>query len=302
MKRPFFSFFVSSLILYFPSLISLEIQGHRGARGFFPENTLPGFIAAVEAGVDTLELDLHLTADQVVVIHHDFFIRRELCDCGDPQLLTASKPICQIPLTKIKAFDCGSKADADFPQQKQIPGTPIPTLRELLDWIQESNHPHAKTVRLNLEIKRDPRHPENSAAVDLLVKAVVQQIQASHLRTRVTYSSFDPEVLQEVLKLDPKASLGMQFDDVSLAVLKSKGAQDPLTALISMAARLSIGTLFPSTELLKDLTLIQAWQSKGFKVIPWTVNAVQEGETLIEAGVDGLITDYPQDFLQKFKN
>ena len=211
-----------------------------------PENTLPAFEEAICAGVDVLELDLLVSKDGVVFIHHDFFTAPELCSCEERELISLWT------MEQIKALDCGSKKNPEFPDQLTIAGVQIPTLQELFDWIQTSAHPNAKRVRLNLELKRHPGYPDYTLAAQEFAEAVVRVVKENGFSDRVYYSSFDPEILSCVGSLDSKAIRGFIFAQPSLDYLESRfpgPAKDSLSffALLSRSAdRLS--RVFPSIE------------------------------------------------------
>lgn len=269
---------------------ALDVQGHRGARGLFPENTLPAFRAAIEAGTHTLELDLHVSLDGEVVIHHDYFID----DATSP---FSGLSIGSLKLSEIKKIDCGSRIDPDFPRQQRIPGTQIPTLDELFVLIDNSMHPNAKNVRLNLEIKRDPRYPELSLSAEELAIKIVSKVREKGFSQRVYYSSFDPEVLMKIYQLDPTAMLGFIFGTDSFATAQTLQPDNAMGLLLKLAKSFNAKILSPSEDLLTDAALVHFLQQSGFQVTPWTVNSSAQWSKLIEMGVDGIITDYPQDLL-----
>lgn len=287
---------LSILIGVHSSSYSIEVQGHRGARGLFPENTLPAFAAAIEAGTHTLELDLHVTKDGEVVIHHDYFVDDWLEERDEtskmPEML-----IRDLRLVELKKIDCGSKINIDFPKQQRMPGTSIPTLDELFEMISRSSSPHAKTVRLNLEVKRDPRYPELTINARELAAKIVAKVHSAGFSQRVYYSSFDPEILSELHSLDPEAELGFIFNADSMALVKRLSPDNPMNLLIYMASSFNATVISPEHALLTDQKTVQAMQNAGFRVVPWTVNSEEEWSKCIEMGVDGLITDYPQDLL-----
>ncbi|HSW72855.1 MAG TPA: glycerophosphodiester phosphodiesterase family protein, partial [Chlamydiales bacterium] len=110
---------------------SVEVQGHRGSRGTFPENTLPAFANAISNGVDALELDILASKEGELVIYHDYFVNPQLSIYLDGKQVPDNLLLCQLPLAEIKKIDCGRKSNPNFPQQHPIPGTKIPTLKEL---------------------------------------------------------------------------------------------------------------------------------------------------------------------------
>ncbi len=277
----------------------IEIQGHRGSRGTLPENTLPGFEAAIAAGVNRLELDLHISADGEVIIHHNFFTRSDLSTYKDGTALNGDSLISNWTLEELKKLDCGAKINPEFPLQKAIPGTEIPTLQELFDGIQSSPHPNAKHVCLNLELKRDPRSPHYSAPPDEFASKVLNLVKENGFSKRVCYSSFDPEILSHLRKQDPEATIGFIYGAKTIQILS-------LEQLLKRISSISVQILSPDHDLLKNRDDVQSLKQMGFRIIPWTVNDPERWEELIQMGVDGLITDYPQqliDFLseRKFK-
>ncbi len=264
----------------------MEIQGHRGTRGLKPENTLSSFSAAIEAGVDALELDLLMTKDGELVIYHDFYVNEQLCMYLDGSEVTPPSPLVySLTLLQIKQLDCGSKKNPLFPRQQLIPKETIPTLQELFSMISSSAHPHAKKVRLNLEIKGDPRDPKLTASPESFVRELLDVVNRSDFKQRVYYSSFDPRMLHEMRKLDPSATL---------AFLKA----GDLEGLVEIATQLHAAIVSPEQHLLKSKEDIKFLQDHGFKVITWTVNDPKRCIELLEMGVDGVITDYPHDMIQ----
>jgi glycerophosphoryl diester phosphodiesterase len=275
-----FLFFLFAPLMLFGKKI--EVQGHRGCRGVLPENTLSAFAAAIEAGADALELDCLLTNDKEIVIYHDFSIDPELVTNVDGSPAPAAL-IRALSLAQIKALDCG-KANPAFPQQKGLPGETLPTLQELFTLIRTSTDPNAKTVRLNLEIKRDPFHPQYTFASALMARKIVDLVKTNSLESRVYYSSFDPESLEAVRKIDPHARI---------AFLK----EDDLNNIIETASRLHAQILSPEHILLTDAEIVREFKRLGFKVIVWTVNDPQRWQECRAMGVDGIITDYPEDLI-----
>ncbi len=270
--------------------LAFDVQGHRGSRGLFPENTLPAFTGAIEAGANTLELDLQVTSDGEIVIHHDYFV-------GDTTSIFSGTLIRFLELSEIKKIDCGSKIDPDFPRQRRMPGIQIPTLDELFVLIDSSTHPNAKNVRLNLEIKRDPRHPEFSLSAEELAVKIISKVQEKGFSERVCYSSFDPEVLMNIYQLDPKSELGFIIGQESLEVAQVLYPDNPMGLLLKLAKSFDAKVLALSMDLLCDASLVSFLHESGFQVIAWTVNFPEQWTKCIKMRVDGIITDYPQDLL-----
>ena len=188
---------LSCFLIYPPTF---DVQGHRGARGLFPENTLIGFRKTIEMGVTTLELDLGLTKDLVPVVSHDPYLNQNLCLDGNgdsiaTDMLGHGPLISNLTLKEIKTFDCGS-LNPDvlrFPQppRKNIPGEKIPTLQEVFDLL--AKYPE-KNIWLNIEIKIRPEF-KVTAPIDVFVKAVVQVIEHNNAANKINIQSFDWRVL-----------------------------------------------------------------------------------------------------------
>ncbi|HEY2811229.1 MAG TPA: glycerophosphodiester phosphodiesterase family protein [Rhabdochlamydiaceae bacterium] len=282
------------LVLFFlmPLFIwtqQIEVQGHRGARGVRPENTLPSFAAAIEAGADALEMDLLLTKEGEIVIYHDENINSQLIAYLDGSPVSSSPLVHELSLQQIKQFDCGRLVNPAFPMQKQMPGTQIPTLEELFVFLKTSSLPHAKDIRLNLEIKRNPFFPQITAPCEEIVKKLLATVKAHGMSSRVSYSSFDPEVLYVLRKHAPNATI---------AFLREAS----LTGMVDIAKSLKAKTVSPDHELIHSAQDIRNLQQLGFRVVLWTVNEPQRWKELIEWGVDGIITDYPEELVRFLKN
>ncbi len=269
----------------------MEIQGHRGSRGTTPENTLPSFQAALEAGVDAIECDLLITVDQQVVIHHDFFVNPGLCTYLDGSTIHSTPLIRTVTLSELRRLDAGRLKHPKFSQQKTVPGTKIPSLEDLLTWLGNT-----KGLRLNLEIKRDPVFPDYTWSAKESAKIIVEKVERSGLSDRVYYSSFDPEVLAEVRLLDPQAVISFLFETKYWPDLDESW----ISFVIKTATSLKANMVSPDQVLLKEKVEVKALQEAGFRVVTWTVNEEKRCQELEKMGVDGVITDYPHRMIQFF--
>lgn len=261
------------------------VQGHRGSRGTHPENTLAGFKAAILAGCDFLELDLQGTKDRQIVIFHDFLEKKY------------ASPISLLTLQQLKTIDCGIQTNPRFPSQEKIAGEKIPTLEELFECISSLDHPNAKKIRLNLEMKRDPKHPEWSLDIDSFASLILSKVRKYHFENRVYYSSFDPELLKKIREQDEKAKLGLIFDETSLKYAQILSLEEAVAKILELAKALKISILSPSFPFLKETKTASIFQQAGFQLMPWTVNDPKSWEECIAWKVDGIITDYPQDLI-----
>ena len=315
---------VSALLscwLFYPP--ALDIQGHRGARGLFPENTLVGFRKTIEMGVTTLELDLNLSKDLGLIVYHDPYINQNLCldangDSIATDMLGYGPLISNLTLKEIKTFDCGS-LNPDvlrFPQppRKNIPGEKIPILQEVFDLLAE--YPE-KNIWLNIEIKISPEF-QVTAPIDVFVKAVVQVINHNSAANKVNIQSFDWQVLESVKIQAPyikTAALLGQFTFKSIndsvpspwlnGIHFEKSGSTALTMLKKAENYIDIFSpswrlIMPEDSLFLGNT-VNELKNNGFPVIPWTINRTKTMEKVILQGVDGIITDYPDSLLMVMK-
>lgn len=275
-----------------------EVQGHRGMRGLFPENSLPGFQAAIEAGVDAVELDLLLTKDGQIVIQHNYMLDAELCHYFDGQPINETRFISALLYSDIRKCDCGAKKNPLYQRQRAIHGTHIPTLGELFHLIENSEHPNAKRMRLNLEIKADPANPHFLPAYSTVAEKIVQAVQEAGFAERVAYSSFDPHMLAEVNKLVPEAPLGFIFNERTL-LFANQEATNWIDYVRELASTLNIKVVSPDYCLVTQ-EAVEAMHTACLRVIPWTVNDLEISKALIDMGVDGIISDYPIDIMEAF--
>jgi glycerophosphoryl diester phosphodiesterase len=285
---------------------AFDLQGHRGARGLAPENTLPAFEKALEIGVTTLETDLALTKDGVLVIAHDPILNPDLVRGKDGAWLpTPGPPIRSLTLAEVKAFDIGrvnpaSKYAAQFPEQKPADGTRMPTLAELFALAQASG----QSVRLNIETKIRPDKPDETADAETFARAVVEAVRAARLEARVTIQSFDWRTLRIAKKLAPEiatACLTIETDRTN----NVRGTDGNPSAWTNGLNLTTYGGSVPNlvkaagcgtwSMFWRNVTpeLIAEAHALGLKVIPWTVNEPADMAHLIDLKVDGLITDYP---------
>lgn len=276
-----------------------DVQGHRGARGLMPENTIPAFIAALDTGVTTLEMDLAVTKEGQLIVSHEPWMNPLICLPPQGMMFSSGKDfsLYQMTYEEIKKWDCGSKPHPNFPEQKNNPSSK-PLLRDVFAAVED--HIKSKTryeVDYNLEIKSQPEgdgifHPDPAAFSDLVVKMVDEYLPLE----RIVIQSFDFRVLKY---------LHEKYPQVRLAALTD--SKKPLNELLN-----DLGFIpdiwSPNYRLLKREEVKKLHQltpdsrpTKKVRVIPWTVNETNEMLSLKGMGVDGLITDYP-DRAHQFRN
>ena len=290
---------------------NFDVEGHRGARGLKPENTLPAFETALDLGVTTLELDMHYTADGVVVVWHDPAIDKSKCGLDPAATVEAPDPdslikwgeallISQLSLEQLKAYRCDRNPEPErFPDQDNSPTTlagdnyQIITLAELFDFVDqysqsdqksEAQRANARRVQFNIETKRVPDRPktindgfdgQNPGPFEL---SVMELVTERGLTDRVIIQSFDHRSLWAVCSLN---------EDIRLAALTSG-----LPVAINQYASNGAAIWSPNYNTLTPNLIAEAHEA-GLEVIPWTVNEKADMSQLIEWGVDGIISDRP---------
>jgi glycerophosphoryl diester phosphodiesterase len=300
-----------------PATVVFDAQGHRGARGLQPENTLPAFETALDLGVSTLEFDLHLAADGEVVVWHDASIDPDKCgllpeapggtpDPDDATTAAEDLMIRNLDPSQLAAYRCDRNPDEGrFPDQASSPTAlagddySIVTLAVLLDFVADYAESDAKTqeqrdnatvVRFNMETKRKPDQPEtiddgfDGVNVGPFESRVLDVIAERGLEDRSVIQSFDHRSLRAVHAEMPKIALAAltRTSEVDLEALAARGA--------------SIWS--PDHQSLTGSSL-EAAHRAGLEVIPWTVNEPDLMDRLVGLGVDGLITDRPDVLLER---
>jgi glycerophosphoryl diester phosphodiesterase len=268
--------------------LPLDIQGHRGCRGLMPENTIAGFQKAVDIGVNTLEMDVVINADNEVVVSHEPFYHEDITTMKGGGYLTKeaakSKNIFKMTLAEMNDYDVGLKPHPRFPLQKKIKAQK-PKLEDVFETFVD------KPVKFNIEIKRLPQddgifHPEVEKFVDLVVD-VVKKFSFTH---RVTIQSFDIETLQTLHNKYPEIKNAFLTDDYFTTFDKNIELLGFLPDIYS-----------PNYKLVTK-PLMNVCKKNGVAVIPWTVNRKDIMRKLIHLDVDGIITDYPDKLVDLVKS
>ena len=267
--------------------MEFDTQGHRGFTGRYPENSMPGFVAAIDTGVMTLEMDVVMSKDGNVVVSHDLVMLKSLClaPTGKP-LKDDSKMLYNLRYSNIVEYDCGSLGNARFPAQKKIK-TYKPLLSEVIntsdEYTAKNNLPE---MRFNIEIKSSPSgdgtlHPKPS----VYAEAVYDIIKLYDAEDRATIQSFDLRILQYLEKTECDIPLALLVDN-DLGVEKN-------IDLLGFDPDVYSCQYKRLTE-----EEVQIANNIGLDVVPWTVNDKADMERLIDWGVDGIISDFP-DLLMK---
>jgi glycerophosphoryl diester phosphodiesterase len=306
MKRTLISILFAGLIAG-PAANAFDLQGHRGARGLAPENTLAAFQTALKIGVATLELDLAMTKDDVLVVSHDRRLNPDHTRGPNGQFLETEGPaIRSLTLSEVQRYDVGrltpgSSYAASLPAQQPVDGARIPALTELFELVKRMGADH---VRFNIETKITPTSGAETPDPEAFAAAVAKAVRGAGLAARVSIQSFDWRTLVAFKRIAPEiervclTAEALNFDTIK----RGEPGPSPWTA------GLDIDDVAGSVPRLVAAADCQVWsplyrnakpddvaaaKGLGLKVIPWTVNERAEMERLIGLGVDGLITDYP---------
>ena len=282
---PFFFLNLVPLMSQKPPAV-FDWQGHRGCRGLMPENTIPAFLEALRYPVTTLELDLAVSKDGRLIISHEPWMSHHICNHPNGQPVATEQEamslrIMDMNYDEIKKFDCGSRGNERFPQQKKMPAHK-PSLRDMVNavkkYCRENNRP---LPHFNMEIKSRPEgdnifHPEPEKFAAL----VLNELDQLEIRQITCIQSFDVRPLQVLHKTAP---------DITLALLVEN--EDPFqTNLDRLGFRPDIYSCY---YILLKKRHVKKLHKMGIKVIPWTVNTIKDMKKMKCIGVDGIITDFP---------
>lgn len=265
----------------------IQVQGHRGCRGYLPENTIPGFIRALEMGVDVLELDVVITGDGHVLVSHEPWMNPDICLGPRGQSLRGKKKssIYKMTLAEIQGFDCGAIGNSKFPLQQAM-FVQKPTLQDVFSVVETwlSEHPNHSCL-FNIEIKRHPKYDHHFAPpVAEFCDRVIHEIDRAGMMASSNLQSFDLETLEYIHRTRP---------DISLAYLVQKGTVTKNLARISFQPN-----IYSPKYTLLNQDEVSLLHQEGLLVIPWTVNEYEDIQKMINLGVDGIITDYPDRVIQ----
>jgi len=296
---------------------AFDLQAHRGGLGLRPESTLSAFANALRLGVSTLELDVQITEDGQAVVTHDRRVDGRKCldtapvRVDDPEFPYVGKYVNTLSLAQVRTLDCGTKTLAEFPRQQASPGARMPLLGEVFDLVKRYR---ADRVALNVETKVEAGAPQETAPREQFVQVVARQVRAAGFLRRVTIQSFDWGSLIRMRQVEPRLPL-VALTNISFLQTGQPGASpwlggldiddfggDPIAAIASFGATTFSpvhGT--PQNGTVGDAdyqpyvtrSLVRRAHRAGIKVVPWTVDDPATMHKLINDGVDGLITDYP---------
>ncbi|WP_433875930.1 glycerophosphodiester phosphodiesterase family protein [Sinomonas atrocyanea] len=301
-----------------PQKTHFDLQAHRGGIGMTTEETPQGFAKAIELGVTTLELDTQITKDGAVVVTHDRQVQARKCadtapaTAGDPMYPYVGKYIKDLTLAQVKTLNCGWQQLPGFPQQEVVSGVKMAELKDIFAVVEAHD---AKGVMMNIETKVEAGAPEQTAPRELFVHRVYEEIHAAGMDPQVTIESFDWGALKEMHRIAPHLPLvaltnydflqvgkpgaspwlgGIDADDFGGDFVAAAASIEGVTALSPNYGFPQNGTVGqPGFRFYPDEKMVAEAHARGLKVIPWTCDDRSTMEALIDMGVDGIITDYP---------
>lgn len=282
-----------------------DLQGHRGARGLLPENTLPAYEQALRIGVTTLELDVGVSSDGVVVISHDRALNPEITRDAAGHWLPAPVQVNSLTFKELQRYDVGrinpaSEYAKRFASQVPRDGTRMLALAELFERMKALK---ADAVHFNIETKISPEMPTETVSPEVFVDKLLAVVQAHGMAQRVVIQSFDWRTLAIVQQRAPgmrTAYLTAQqpwTDNIKPKTADAARWTHTIRAEdhsdVPSMVKAAGGTIW--SPYFADITpaLVQKAQSLGLKAVPWTVNTANDLQAMIDLKVDGLISDYP---------
>lgn len=281
--------------------LALDLQAHRGGRGLRPENTLAAFENAIRMGVTTLELDIAITPDGVAVISHEPALYAGTARDADGRWLKDPGPLIRsLTLAEVQRYDVG-RLNPDlaygkpFAVQQAVDGQRIPTLASLFALVKQLG---ANDVQFDIETKVFPNRPNDTVAPEVFVDTLLAAIRDAGMTRRVMIQSFDWRTLALVQRLEP----GMRTVYLTIESRNSNNVQDPAWtagriardyASVPAMIKAAGGAIWAPNYDNIDAGSAQRAHDLGLQLVPWTVNEAADMRRLIDWGVDGIITDYP---------
>jgi glycerophosphoryl diester phosphodiesterase len=285
---------------------ALDLQGHRGARGLAPENTLPAFALALSLGVSTLELDIAITRDDVLVISHDSALNPDITRGPDGKFLQTRGPVIrELNHAELQRFDVGRlKPGTPYAlrhaQQQAIDGARIPRLSDLFALVRKSGN---DKVRFAIETKLTPFNAQETVAPEAFARAVITAIREAGMAERSTILSFDWRTLAVVQQQAPE--IGTVYLSAQQQFLDNIGAGKPDGSAwtngiqfkdhgsVAKMVHAAGGRIWSAFHGDLDAAQVRLAHSLGLQVLAWTVNSPAEIARALDLGVDGVVSDRP---------
>ncbi len=305
------------------SINKISIIGHRGARSYAPENVIPGYEVALECGVDSIDVDVVTTSDKVLLAYHDLHINSDiLSSTNTSKVIDNTILVKDLTLTELKnsytvELNPNSNYSKWFPEQKQFPNTRLNSLQEIVDFINLKTN---NTIQIQIEIKNSFLHPEWSEIPSELALLVYEFIKKNDLINRIKVQAFDWRILVALNQFNP---------NIKTAYLFAYDTKDNYQKLFANSKVMDIANKMPKSELAFLPNLVKALggysyepednelryedvvkvKKLGLKIFVWTwpehsgfVYNPELIKKLISWGIDGVITDNPNELRELLKN
>jgi len=288
--------FIALYLLTLTPSLAFDLQGHRGARGLMPENTLPAFATALSIGVTTLELDTGVTKDGVVVVSHNPKVDGDLARGEDGKWLSSEPLVRELTFSELLKFDVGklkpgSRAAKRFSEQMSVEGTRMPSLAQVFELVKKSGN---GTVRFNIETKINPLEPDATVTAELFARALLAVISKHEMESRVSIQSFVWRTLQAVQKVNSAIeTVYLTAQQNWLDNVSGKGGHaskwtagfnlDLYDSSVPKMIKVAGGKVWSPFYRDLDESKIKTANGLGLKVIPWTINDDKDMVALIES-------------------
>jgi glycerophosphoryl diester phosphodiesterase len=297
--------------------MSFDLQAHRGGLGLTVENTLEAFVTALSIGVTTLECDVQVSADGVAMVTHDQRVDPKHClDTqpvreGDPDFPYAGKYVMRLTRDQLWTLDCGTLTHPRHPRQRAVPGARMPMLAEVFELLERRG---ANDVRVNIETKYVASAPTQTAPRERFVQVVAEDIGRAGMVDRASVQSFDWGILARMRQVEPRLRLNALTSGHYLEIgrpgaspwLGGLDIDDFGGNLVAAASALGVDAVSPvhgdpvgagvTDKVYRPFVtaaMVADAHAAGLAMLPWTVNDPATMRALIDLGVDGIITDYP---------
>ena len=286
----------------------MYVIGHRGAAGLAPENTLAAISKALDIGVDSVELDVQLSADGIAVVHHDFQLNPDITRTASGEWLEMGNtpPIKTLTLAELKRYDVGrlkpdTRYATRYPDQEPADGEQIPTLQEVVLLLKGAED---QKTKLWIEIKTSPEEQEASQSPEPVTDAVVAILRKEAFLARTMVLSFDWRALVHVQKTAPQIPTAYLSPIGTRWVGVRAGEPGPtqwtagidlaeFNGSIPRAVKAAGGQYWAPNHMTINPSLVKEAHGLGLKVVVWTPDSRQQMRGLIEMGVDGIMTNRP---------
>lgn len=269
-----------------PALPAFNKEGHRGTRGWMPENSIEAMIRGIDLGANSIECDVAISKDNKVVVSHDIYMNADFTLTPEGREMSKkdglSRLVYDMPYDSIRKYDIGSKGNTAFPDQKKIRAYK-PLLAEMIDAVDAYLKKTGKFVIYNIELKANAEWDgKKQPQVEELVDRTMAVVKEKQLLNRCYLQSFDFRAMRLIHE---------KYPEYTTAILI--GGSEKRSLDEQLADLGYIPQMYSPSFSLVTPELVAACHAKGMKLIPWTVNEAADIARMKQLGVDGIITDYP---------